>query len=154
MPSLRGTANELGLSLAAIQRAVARLESVGLYDPRHKRVNEPLAEQFFRDAVRFVVPAKRGGETRGVPTSWAAPPLSNELATSAELPPVWPDPHGTVRGLAFEPLHPAGVRLALNDAGFRELLALVDALRGPADVRTTKLARELLTERLRRPVAT
>jgi hypothetical protein len=30
-----------------------------------------------------------------------------------------------------------------------ELLALVDALRGPTDARTLRLARELLTERLR-----
>jgi hypothetical protein len=152
MPSLRGTANELGLGLATVQRAVGRLESVGLYDSRRKRVVDAQAEQFLLYAVRYVVPAIRGGETRGVPTSWAVPPLSEELATTGELPPVWPDPHGSVRGLTLEPLHPAGVRLAVADPEFHELLALVDALRGPADVRTTTLARELLTERLRRPV--
>ncbi len=153
LSSVRGTAAELGLGLATVQRALGRLEAVGLYDARRKRVVDAQAEQFLMYAVRYVVPAVRGGETRGVPTAWATAPLSSELARTDELPPVWPDPHGTVRGLELQPLHRAAVHLALEDDRLHELLALVDALRGPADVRTTTLARELLIESLHHPVS-
>ena len=99
--------------------------------------------------ARYVVPAIRGGETRGVPTAWAVAPLSDALASTTELPPVWPDPHGKVRGIELQPLHPAAITLAREDERFYELLALADALRGPTDARTLRLARELMTERLR-----
>ncbi|MDQ3485228.1 MAG: hypothetical protein M3445_07440 [Actinomycetota bacterium] len=54
-----------------------------------------------------------------------------------------------MRGIELRPLHPAAVLLAGESEGFYELLALVDALRGPADVRTNRLARELLIDRLK-----
>jgi DNA-binding transcriptional MocR family regulator len=147
--TVRALASETQLSLASVQRALSRLEAVGLYDPRRRTVPGAQAEQFLLHAARYVAPAIRGGETRGISTAWAAPPLSLELAGTAELPPVWPDPLGTVRGIELQPLHPAAVRLAGEDERFYELLALVDALRGPTDARTLGLARELLTERLR-----
>jgi hypothetical protein len=147
--SVRALAGETRLSLASVQRALSRLETVGLYDPRRRSVPGARGEEFFLHAARYVVPAIRGGETRGVPTAWAAAPLSGELASTGELPPVWPDPHGTVRGIELQPLHPAAVRLAGEHESFYEALALVDALRGPTDARTLGLARELLTKRLR-----
>ena len=149
-PSLRALAADTRLSLASVQRALQRLERVGLYDAPRRRVREPHAEEFLIHAARYVVPPERGGETRGLPTAWAASPLASELASTSELAPVWPDPEGTVRGLEFEPLHAVVPELARAHEDFYELLALVDALRGPADVRTTKLARGLLTDRLRR----
>ncbi len=152
--SIRALAEETHLNLASVQRAVQRLETTGLYDARGRRVSAAHAEQFLLHAVRYAVPAVRGGETRGVPTAWAAAPLNRELASTQELPPVWPDPNGTVRGLEFQPLHPASLLLAKEDQSFYETLALVDALRGPADVRTIRLARDLLAKRLSAAIPT
>jgi hypothetical protein len=67
--------------------------------------------------------------------------------------PVWPDPHEPVRGIEFQPLHPAAITLAREDERFYELLALAGALRGPTDARTLRLARELMMERLRHALA-
>lgn len=147
--SIRAVARDTHLSFAGVQRALDRLERVGLYDVQRRHVPDARAAEFLVHAARYVVPAERGGETRGVPTAWAARPLDRELAGTADLPPVWPDPHGTVRGLELRPLHPTAVRLAGESESFYELLALVDALRGPSDVRTHRLASELLAERLR-----
>jgi DNA-binding transcriptional MocR family regulator len=147
--SVRALATETHLSLASVQRALQRLETAGLYDARRRSVSAAHAEEFLLHAVRYAVPAVRGGETRGVPTAWAAAPLNRELASTSELPPVWPDPDGKVRGLVFQPLHPVVLDLAKEDESFYETLALVDALRGPADVRTIRLAREILSGRLR-----
>jgi DNA-binding transcriptional MocR family regulator len=149
LQSVRALASGAHLSLASVQRALARLEVVGLYDARRRTVPGAQAEEFLLHGARYVVPAIRGGETRGLPTAWAAAPLSDELASSSELPPVWPDRHGTVRGIKLQPLHPAAITLAREDEHFYELLALADALRGPTDARTLRLARELMRERLR-----
>jgi hypothetical protein len=64
-----------------------------------------------------------------------------------DLPPVWADPDGKVKGLSIEPLYSSVPSAAKIDAGLYELLALVDALRiGRA--RERKLAEEELTRRL------
>ena len=147
--SVRALAGETHLSLASTQRALGRLGATGLYDARRRSVSAPHAEEFLLHAVRYVAPAERSGETRGVPTAWAAEPLISELVSTSALPPVWPHPDGQIRGLEFQPLHPAALLLAEKDESFYETLALVDALRGPADARTVRLAREILTARLR-----
>lgn len=71
----------------------------------------------------------------------------HQIAPTNELPPVWPDPAGTVRGESFEPLHRAAPEAARRDPGLYELLALLDALRG-GRARERKLARAELEARL------
>jgi hypothetical protein len=57
--------------------------------------------------VRYAYPLQRGAMTRGVPTAYAAPPLSEHIVMSAaDAVPVWPDPEGQVRGEAWSPLYP------------------------------------------------
>jgi hypothetical protein len=86
--------------------------------------------------------------TRGMPTASAAPPLNRQIADSDQLPPVWPDPEGTVRGQAFSPLYPSAVHAARTDEALYELLSLVDAVRG-GEARERKLALAEITSRLR-----
>ena len=62
-----------------------------------------------------------------MPAAWAAPPLLTELADDT-LPPVWPHPSGSRRGIALEPLHPSVPELALIDEELGQRLALVDAM--------------------------
>jgi hypothetical protein len=83
---------------------------------------------------------------RGIPTAHAAPPLSEKISPD-DLPPVWPDPEGKVKGYAIEPLFASVPAVVKTDSGLYELLALVDALRiGRA--RERRLAEQELKLRL------
>ena len=48
---------------------------------------------------------------------------------NGEPPPVWPDPDGEVKGIAFMPLYKSAPMAARIDEQFYELLALTDAVR-------------------------
>jgi hypothetical protein len=146
--SQRDLAEDVGLDLAGTHRGVRRLADAGLYDPARGRVRAAQAEEFLVHAVKYVFPAARGSETRGVPAAWAAPPLAAMLGPTTELPPVWPHPHGETRGIELEPLHPVVPDLALRGGTLAERLALVDALRA-GDARIRRLAEEELVGALR-----
>jgi hypothetical protein len=146
--SFRSLAEELHLPSAAVQRALSRLGETPAYDPARKRVSGSAAEDLLAHAVPFIAPAGLGAPTRGVPTAWAAAPLSERLSADGELPPVWPDAHGEVRGLAVTPLHAAATELARSDSWMYEMLALVDGMR-IGDARVRELAGSLLEQRLR-----
>jgi hypothetical protein len=64
-----------------------------------------------------------------MPTAWAAPVMAGKVAGSDAEAPVWPNPNGTKKGLAVEPLYRSAPIAAKNDPALYELLALVDALR-------------------------
>jgi hypothetical protein len=74
--------------------------------------------------------------------------LRHQIVTGGELPPVWPDPDGEVRGGSFEPLHKAVPHAARKDPRLYELLALVDALRD-GRARERQLAEKALSTLLR-----
>jgi hypothetical protein len=84
-----------------------------------------------------------------MPTAYAAPPLRERIADGGDPPPVWPDPHGTVRGLTLEPLHRAAPGAARRDSELYTLLILIDALRD-GRARERQMAERELTARLRR----
>lgn len=145
---MRELADSVGFDVGGTHRALQRLREAGLYAPDRRRVPMAAAEEFLLHGVKYVFPAQRGSETRGVPTAWAAMPLAPQLAATSELPPVWPHPTGETRGIALEPLHPIVPEAALHDQALWERLALVDALRA-GDARARGLAESLLLERLR-----
>jgi DNA-binding transcriptional ArsR family regulator len=145
--STQRLADATGLSPATVHRALHRLADAGLYDLHRRRVPEAAAEEFLVHAVKYLFPAVRGSETRGVPAAWAAPPLSSDMADDG-LPPVWPHPSGKRRGIALQPLHPAVPELALSDDALWQRLALVDAIRA-GDARIRRLAEEALVDSLR-----
>lgn len=99
--------------------------------------------------MKYAFPAFRGEATRGMPTAYAAPPLSAAISPGGDLPPVWPNAEGTVRGLTLEPLHKAAPKAAKQDPLLYELLALLDALR-EGRARERQLAESELTAPLRR----
>ena len=141
-------AHLLGISSASVNGAFRRAKQSRLYDEHRGAVNVGAMEEALLHGIRYFMPPERGGMTRGVPTAWAAPPLSGLLAASNEPPPVWPHPEGTVRGLAFEPLHVSVPRAVQDDPALYEMLALVDALR-EGRAREARLAGEELKKRLR-----
>src|SRR5262249_48286872 len=87
--SVRSLASELELPQAAVQRSLARLGETPVYDAKRRRVNRTAADELLTRAVPYIAPSKLGAPTRGVPTAWAALPLSEHISGS-ELPPVWP----------------------------------------------------------------
>lgn len=138
----------LGMSSRSVNQALQRAEEARLYSPIRKVVNIGSFEEALRHGIRYFMAPKRGAITRGIPTSWAAPPLVNLLAGSDEPPPVWPDPNGAMRGAALEPLHPSVPQATMNDPTLYEMLALIDALR-EGRARERQLAGDELGRRLR-----
>lgn len=140
---------ELGISASEVHAAVNRAKEVALVLKTRDGnvVNHKNLEEFVIHGVRYVFPAERGGLTRGVPTSHAAPPLSRLFAKD-ELPPVWPHPEGKVRGEALSPIYRSAPDAALRNRELYESLALVDAIRS-GRARERALAVKEMSERLR-----
>jgi len=146
--TVRTLADETSIPRSVVHRALKRLAVAGLFDERRRRVNASRAEEFLVHGLRYVFPAVLEGESRGIPTAWAAEPLAGRIASPpGDLPPVWPDARADGRGLALRPLHSAVPEAARRDPYLRESLALVDALR-LGDARTRGVAAELLSKRL------
>ena len=132
-PTYAALAGELKLTASEIHAAVERAVTAQL---ARKDVNgrpmvllEPL-RLFVQHGLRYCFPATRGELTRGVPTSYAAPPMRALIVQPNEPAPVWPHRLGTVRGAAFYPLYPTVPEAALANTALYELLVLVDAVRG------------------------
>lgn len=138
-------ADSLGLGVGAVHRSLRNLsEAQLLLDDR--RVALARADEFLFHGLRYVFPPRFAGEVRGVPTAWAAPPLSEKLSGFNSPMPVWPHPEGRQRGIALEPLHPGVPAAALRDPELHERLALVDALRF-SEARVRQAARDALFDR-------
>lgn len=145
--TVRSLEAEIGIPRSVIQRSLVRLEQAGLLEEGRRRVNLGRVEELLVHGVKYMFPPTRGGETRGIPTAWAAPPLRDKVADSGELPPVWPDPMGAVRGIAVEPLHDSSPEISRHDPALTELLTLTDGIR-LGDARVRGVAEEQLRARL------
>lgn len=121
-------AEALGVSASEAHGAVKRAARSGLIDGETRAVRKEALLEFLVHGLRYVFPPEWRGVSRGLPTSFAAPPLAAEFA-STELPPVWPHPEGTTRGEGLSPLYKSAPSAALRDARLYEWLALVDAVR-------------------------
>jgi hypothetical protein len=142
-------ARELGLSSSAVHRGIERVARAGLYRPESREVNRPSLAEFLVHGVRYAFPANWGGEARGIPTAWAAEPLAKKLSFSGKNPPVWPDPNGSVFGIALTPLDPRVPDAARRDEPLGELLALIDGIR-IGGARERGLAAKELEKRLKK----
>lgn len=140
-------AEALGISASEAHAAVKRAIRSGLVDGESRSVRKGALCEFLVHGLRYVFPAEWSGITRGVPTSYAAPPLKAQFAESV-LPPVWPHPEGTARGEGLAPLYKSAPGAALRDPHLYEWLALVDAVRA-GRARERKLATQEIERRLR-----
>ena len=123
---------ELGMSPSEVHAAIKRSLAAGLALRRRERVvpNINNLVEFLIHGLKYAFVPDRGELTRGVPTGFAAAPLKGRYGTTSEPPPVWPDPTGEVRGMAFSPLYKSATKAARQDKRLYELLVLVDAIRG------------------------
>lgn len=139
-------ARSLRLSSSETHSSVQRATQCGLVDSTSRRARRTALLEFLVHGLRYVFPAVLGAVTRGVPTSYAAPPL-NRTIVAGELPPVWPHPEGEVRGQGLLPIYRSVPDAALRDPAFHEWMALVDAVRA-GRARERELAISILKERL------
>jgi hypothetical protein len=140
-------ARELGLSASAVHRSIDRATESSLFSRNRREVERSSLQEVLVHGVRYFFPPVWGGEARGIPTAWAAPPLSERLSHSGENPPVWPSAGGKVRGIALLPLDPRVPDAVIRDESLGELLALVDAIR-IGGARERSLAADELESRL------
>jgi hypothetical protein len=149
-PSYSHLAVELVMSASEVHACVKRAETSHLlHGPKlQNRPNVAALEEFLIHGLKYVFPAERGELTRGVPTSYAAKPLSNLVTSGNEPMPVWPYSEGKYRGIAFAPLYKTAPMAALRDQRFYEYLAIADALRD-GRARERKLAEHELHRRFR-----
>ena len=137
---------ELGMSASEIHAAVQRSMDASLLEPGTRQPLRKPLEEYLVHGVRYAFPAKRGSVARGMPTAHAASPLVEQIGMD-DLPPVWPDPEGTTKGYALEPLYTSVPEAAKKDRRLYELLALVDAIR-VGRARERNLAEAELRKRL------
>lgn len=148
-PSIAQMSGDLALSPSQVHASLKRLERSRLVDGQTGRPLLKAVEEFLIHGVKYAFPVQRGETTRGMATAYAAPPLNDQIVDSGDLPPVWPDPDGEVRGVTLEPLHKAAPKASRRDPVLHELLALIDALRD-GRVRERQSAEKELGARLRR----
>ena len=122
----------LGMSPSEVHAAVRRSLSAGLAVKCDDDISPNIRnlEEFLIHGLKYVFVPDRGELSRGIPTLHAADPLKGKYVDTSEPPPVWPDPNGTTRGMAFSPLYKSAPQAACDDQALYELLVLVDALRG------------------------
>jgi hypothetical protein len=142
--------SELGISASESHSCVKRAEAARLaahQDGANLSVLRSALIEFVIYGAKYAFPSSMGSVTRGMPTAYAAPPLRELINQPDEIPPVWPDPNGLVRGVAMTPLYHSVPFAAASDANLYECLALFDALRSGA-AREREKAEELLRARL------
>ena len=134
-----------GLAVSAVHGSLKRAAAsrLVLFQERKPVVLKSALLEFLVHGARYAFPPVQAGVTRGVPTAYAAPPLNELIAPSADPPPVWPHAKGTARGLALAPLYPSVPEAALKDARLYAALALLDALR-MGQAREREAAQKLL----------
>jgi len=140
---------ELGLSPSQVHSAVKRCAQARLLTSSTSQP-EPIVsniKELILHGLKYLCVPKQGEQTRGMPTSWAAAPLKSYFRSN-DLPPVWPDPEGTVRGFSFEPIHKSAIQAAKSDPELYELLVLIDAIR-EGRAREKKIATELLEDKFK-----
>ena len=122
---------ELLMSTSEIHAAIKRSLAARLAIKNGKNITPNIRnlEEFIIHGLKYVFIAEQASMTRGIPTSYAAPPLKQHFQADSEPVPVWSDPEGNTRGLAITPLYKSAPKAAQNDAVLYELLVLVDAIR-------------------------
>ena len=140
-------AYELGMSASEVHAGVKRATEASLMrlEEGWGSPDAGALDELLVHGVRYVFTPAHSGLTRGMPTSFAAPPLRSMLDHDAGPPPVWPDTEGDVRGYGFSPLYRSVPFAARRDPRLYELLALVDAIRGGAEAARAAAIRELRT---------
>ena len=140
-------AQELGMSASEVHSCIKRCGLAGLYNAHTRRQNNLALSEFLIHGLRYVFPAQPGPIRQGIPTSYAAEPLSHRIQFDEREAPVMPLLHGPARGPEIIPLFPSAPAAASRDKHLHRLLSLADALRS-GKARERNLATEMLKQEL------
>jgi hypothetical protein len=151
-PSYARMGQELFLSPSEVHASIRRAKEAHLISGSQPHIvpNTESVLEFLVHGVKYSFPAERGQLTRGIPTSYAAPPLKDKLSPGDDPPPVWAFPEGKSRGYSLKPLYRTVPKAAKADQKLYELLALVDAIRD-GRARDRQIAEHELRARLSSP---
>jgi len=140
---------ELNMSPSEVHAAAKRSLKAKLAIEQEGKIRPQIGNliEFLSHGIQYVFGVERGALNRGMPTSYAAAPMSSTFVSDNDPPPVWPDPEGKVRGMSFSPLYKSAPSAAKKDSKLYELLVLVDGIRG-GRARERNFAREELKKRL------
>jgi hypothetical protein len=116
------------MSSSEVHASVKRSIKAGLINPQSRLPLRKPFEEYLFHGVPYAFPAESGAIVRGVPTAYAAPPLS-DMISYAGLSPVWVWGEGIVEGMQVDPLHKSARYMVQREPAFYQLLALVDAIR-------------------------
>lgn len=139
-------ANQLFMSPSEVHAGVKRATQSRLLDINRKPVRRALGELLIH-GVKYVFPADIGGIVRGMPTSYAGPPIKKHIVSTDTAVPVWPHPDGDTQGMAFLPIYKSVPDSCMIDSVLYEYLVITDALRG-GKARERKIAEDELKKRL------
>jgi len=108
----------LGMSASEANAAFHRAKEAGLINPLDDRPMHIAVAELLIHELKYLLPVKTGGRTRGVSTGYAAPPLAGSFGERPDDPdtPVWPDPGGIVAGLEIRPIFPSVPDAGLSSA--------------------------------------
>ncbi len=150
--SQRELSSSLCISLSETNASLKRLVEANLLRKSKSSSFLPIlaaVEEFLLYGAKYFFPGKLGELIKGVPTAVGAPLFDEEIIRGDEPIPVWPDIHGSKRGLALLPIHPS-ITKALRqtpDQEFYELLVLIDVIRS-GKAREKNMAVKLLKNKI------
>ncbi|GAB6097209.1 hypothetical protein JCM14469_34630 [Desulfatiferula olefinivorans] len=139
-------AAQLFMSPSEVHSGVKRAIQSRLLDINRKPVRRALGELLIH-GVKYVFPADYGGIVRGMPTSYAAPPINKHILSTDTAVPVWPHPDGNTQGMALFPIYKSVPDSSMIDSVLYEYLVITDALRG-GKARERQIAEDELQKRL------
>jgi hypothetical protein len=131
-PAYASIALDLFMSASEVHGAIKRLKHSQLLHNYidGEKPNLYAVEEFLIHGVKYSFPEERGKITRGIPTSYAAEPLSKLITIGDEPVPVWAFSQGAVRGISITPLYKTVPKAVMIDPLLYQRLALIEAIRG------------------------
>ena len=142
-------AYELSMSVSEVYAGVKRSTQACLFSKELNRPNRKSLEEFLIHGVKYAFFPTVGPITRGIPTSFSSPMLSNKFVNEDnDVIFVWPHPSGHRRGQELTPLYKSVPDACMRDNNLYNALSVLDAIRiGRA--RDKNIAERLLLEMIR-----
>lgn len=138
---IKDLANSLYISQSEVSESLNRSQVAGLIDYNKRRVNRHALYEFLEFGLTYVFPVQPGPVVSGMPTAHSHPVLKDKIVSEQFY--VWPEPGGSVRGFAIEPLYEKQVKAVKENSELYKLLAMVDVIR-VGNRRETKFAKDIL----------
>lgn len=133
----RDLAASLKMSISEVSESLNRSYLAGLIDESKRKVRRQALMEFIEFGLHYVFPQLPGRLATGVPTAHSHPFYSKKIVS--DMPYVWPDSDGSIKGLIIQPLYKTVTKAVAQDEDLYRLLAGIDIVR-TGSTRELKLA--------------